>query len=143
VSVAGSLPYPGPSDTFKFNVVLIGCGSAVITTVAIPDVTYTINDAVSSPAFSFTDFSPDLGACYPFAYAAALQDGSSLPSLITFDDSGYSFSIDTTQISWSTIYDIRLTGTMQVYPSTAISLDFVITTIGCDATVITPSTVAD
>jgi hypothetical protein len=61
----------------------IACDTATITTVSIPTQVYTVNDATDT--YTFLSWTESIGVCSPFTYTATQVDGSSLPSLYSFD----------------------------------------------------------
>ena len=53
-----------------------------------------------------------MGTCGPFTYSAEQSGGASLPSMLSFDSSDYTFSVDETLITTSATYIIEITGVL-------------------------------
>jgi hypothetical protein len=93
----------------------------------------------TTTTYSILPFTESFGVCGTITYSALLSDGSSLPSMITFDSTTNMFTVDTLNIPTTIDYSIKITGSLaSPYPSSNVIVIFHL--IGCSSTVITTPT---
>jgi hypothetical protein len=66
----------------------------------------------TTTTYSVLPFTESFGVCGAFTYSALLSDGSSLPSMITFDSTTNEFTVDTDSIPTTIDYTIDITGAL-------------------------------
>ena len=96
----------------------------------------------STTTYQMGAFTESFGVCSPFTYSALLSDGSSLPSIISFDPTTQIFTVDVDDIYTTTTYTVVVTGALNSpYPSSTTTIIFYL--YGCTTTVISvPSTIS-
>ena len=86
------------------------CPTSAITTVAIPNKSYTTSTA--NLTFSFLDWTDFYSYCTPFTYTSLYSNGTALDSFITFTPLTKTFTIYTTDLSKALTYTINVVGTL-------------------------------
>jgi hypothetical protein len=110
IMVTGTLAYPGSSSSTTFTLTITACDSTTITTEAISDTSFSYNEAANT--YSISAWSESLGRCSPFTYTAIQVGGAALPSLISFDSTNLIFTVTTSDIVVTTVYDIEVDGSL-------------------------------